>query len=41
MVINAPSRLDMLTQQYVELTTRIAPASSGWPNCTTNSARRR
>ncbi|EUA00470.1 hypothetical protein I547_4415, partial [Mycobacterium kansasii 824] len=26
LVINAPSRLDMLTQQYVELTTRIAPS---------------
>jgi predicted nucleic acid-binding Zn-ribbon protein len=26
LVINAPSRLDALTQQYVELTTRIAPA---------------
>ncbi|WP_204802484.1 TPM domain-containing protein [Mycobacterium riyadhense] len=26
LVINAPSRLDLLTQQYVELTTRIAPA---------------
>ena len=26
LVINAPSRLDGLTQQYVELTTRIAPA---------------
>jgi uncharacterized membrane protein YgcG len=25
LVINAPSRLDLLTQQYVELTTRIAP----------------
>ncbi|MGZ4585165.1 MAG: TPM domain-containing protein [Mycobacterium sp.] len=26
LVINAPSRLDALTQQYVELTTRIAPS---------------
>ncbi|OBH56641.1 TPM domain-containing protein [Mycobacterium sp. E2479] len=26
LVINAPTRLDSLTQQYVELTTRIAPA---------------
>ncbi|EUA10616.1 repair family protein [Mycobacterium kansasii 732] len=26
LVINAPSRLDMLTQQYVELTTRMAPS---------------
>ena len=26
LVINAPSRIDTLTQQYVELTTRIAPA---------------
>lgn len=26
LVINAPSRLDALTEQYVELTTRIAPA---------------
>lgn len=25
LVINAPSRLDLLTQQYVELTTRVAP----------------
>ncbi|MBL7508256.1 TPM domain-containing protein, partial [Escherichia coli] len=25
LVINAPARLDLLTQQYVELTTRIGP----------------
>lgn len=29
LVINAPSRLDALTQQYVELTTRIAPSEQG------------
>ncbi|OBC01955.1 TPM domain-containing protein [Mycobacterium sp. 852002-40037_SCH5390672] len=29
LVINAPTRLDSLTQQYVELTARIAPAEQG------------